>query len=145
MKDNLFELLLNLFEQSLAQLQKNQKTGNQDNTESHEEEQTDTEEGQFLYIKPAQQTSSRVLSFNEKIKLSAASSQFLIKMKLWGILDDQMFELVMNQVEHIDSSIINLQEIKWLIRQVLSDHLDEKQLPFLDLVLYQTPDELVAH
>lgn len=144
MKDNLFELLFNLFEKSLSQVQEKHeaKTAELSIQEQHEESDADRN---ALYIQQAQRTSTRVFTYNEQMKMTKASYQFLMKMKLWGIVDAHLFELIMDELDSSDSRIITLQEAKWTIRNVLAKTLDEEQLAFLDLVLYQKEDELTVH
>jgi Smg protein len=143
MKDNLFELLLNLFEKSLTQIQKSHHSTEQESAGLHEEElQSDS---QTLHIKSAQEQSTRVFTYDEQMKLTKASYQFLMKMKLWGVVDNDCFELIMNQLFCSDSRIITLQETKWTIRNVLANQLSEEQLAFLELVLYQTEDKFTLH
>ena len=144
MKDNLFELLLNLFEQSLSQLQKSNQSIDPDTLELNGEEGSNSE-NQSLYIRNAQLNSTRVFTYDEQMKLTKASYQFLMKMKLLGIIDNDGLELIMNQLQFSESRIVILQETKWAIRNVLSSNLNEEQLAFLDLVLYQSEDELTLH
>lgn len=143
MKDNLFELLLNLFETSLAQLQKSNDLS--DNELSAQEDDTNDPENQSLYLRPALDSSTRVLTYDEQMKLTKASYQFLMKMKLWGVVNHDTFELIMNQIQLSDSRIVTLQETKWTIRNCLANNLNEQQVAFLDLVLYQSEDELTVH
>jgi uncharacterized protein Smg (DUF494 family) len=143
-KDNLFEMLLNLFETSLAQLQKNHESSDQDLQELHGDESMNAEE-HALHIKSAQHKSTRIFTYEEQIKLTKASYQFLMRMKLWNIIDIDLFELIINQLQFSESRIVTLQETKWTIRNVLAANLNEEQLAFLDMVLYQTEDELTIH
>lgn len=145
MKDNLFEMLLNLFETSLAQLQKSHKSDDQDSPQLIDEEERLSAEDQALHIKSAQPQSTRVFTYEEQMKLTKASYQFLMRMKLWDIIDVDLFELILNQLQFSESRIVTLQETKWTIRNVLATNLNEEQLAFLDLVLYQTEDELTIH
>ena len=145
MKDNLFELLLNLFEKSLTQLQKSHQNSDTDSSELNQDEQLFSADDQSLYLKSAQQSSTRVFTYDEQMKLTKASYQFLMRMKLLGVIDTDLFELVMNQFQFSESRIITLQETKWTIRNILANHLTEDQLAFLDLVLYQIEDELTLH
>jgi uncharacterized protein Smg (DUF494 family) len=142
MKDNLFEMLLNLFETSLAKLQKGYQSNGVD---SESEEENAGDEEQMVRIKPQHQKSTRVFIRDEQMKLTKASYQFLMRMKLLTILNNELFEVIMNQLHCSDSRIVTLQETKWTIRNVLSSSLTEEQLAFLDLVLYQVEDKLVAH
>lgn len=144
MKDNLIEILLNLFEQSLAQLQKDQKTSDQDTTDLNDEE-TATSEEKMVYLQSQQQTSTRVFTYEEQMKLSKASYQFLMRMKLCKILNADALELILNQLQFSESRVVTLHETKWTIRSSLAHNLDEEQLAFLDLVLYQAEDELTVH
>ncbi len=144
MKDNLFELLLNLFEKSLTQLQKSHQSADPDSPGLHDEESYHPDD-HSLFIRTAQQSSTRVFTYDEQMKLTKASYQFLMKMKLLGIVDNDGLELIMNQLQFSESRIVTLQETKWTIRNVLANNLNEEQLAFLDLVLYQSEDELTLH
>ncbi|WP_058533645.1 DUF494 family protein [Legionella saoudiensis] len=143
MKDNLFEMLLNLFETSLTQLQKSQKSADAEAAEQMNEEGTADE--QVVHVRPQQQTSTRVLTYDEQMKLTKASYQFLMRMKLWDVINAESFETIINQLQFSDSRIVTLEETKWTIRNVLSANLNEEELTFLDLVLYQTEEELTLH
>lgn len=145
MKDNLFEMLLNLFEKSLTQLQKSHKTGDQDSQDLINDDELLDSTDQALHIKSAQHKSTRIFTYDEQMKLTKASYQFLMRMKLWSIIDVDVFELILNQLQFSESRIVTLQETKWTIRNVLASSLNEEQLAFLDLVLYQTEDELTLH
>ncbi|KTD03729.1 DUF494 domain-containing protein [Fluoribacter gormanii] len=145
MKDNLFEMLLSLFEQSLTQLQESHKTADQDATEQLNEDENLASEEQVLHLKLQQNTSTRVFTYDEQMKLTKASYQFLMRMKLWKVLNPESFEMIMNQLQFSESRIVTLQETKWTIRNALSSSLNEEQLAFLDLVLYQSEDELTFH
>lgn len=140
MKDNLFEMLLNLFEKSLTQIQKNHKSLDKDSSEQINEDGLLHSEDEALYIKSAQHTSTRVFTYEEQMKLTKASYQFLMRMKLWGIIDMDVFESILNQLQCSESRIVTLRETKWTIRNVLATNLNEDQLTFLDLVLYQSED-----
>lgn len=144
MKDNLFELLLNLFEQSLTQLQKNQQSADQEALEQHEGEAVNSDD-QSLYVRSAHPYATRVLTYDEQMKMTKASYQFLMKLKLWGVIDNDCFEQIMNQLHFSESRVITLQETKWTIRSILANTLTEEQLSFLDLVLYQSEDQLTLH
>lgn len=144
MKDNLFEMLMNLFETSLTQLQKSHKSVNQELMEEVNEEYSDEEE-HVLHIQLQHHESTRVFTYDEQMKLTKASYQFLMRMKLWNIINAEFFEMIMNQLQFSESRIVTLQETKWAIRNVLSSCLNEAQLAFLDLVLYQAEDKLTVH
>jgi uncharacterized protein Smg (DUF494 family) len=145
MKDNLFEMLLNLFEKSLTQLQKSHQSAEKNSSEHHGEEEHSDSEEQSLYVKSASTTSTRVLTYEEQMKLTKASYQFLMQMTLWNVIDRDTFEAIINQLQFSESQIVTLEETKWTIRNVLATHLTEQQLAFLDLVLYRTEDNLEIH
>ncbi|QBR84889.1 DUF494 family protein [Legionella israelensis] len=146
MKENLFEMLLSLFEKSLAQLKKKENSGSESGTSVEEvtEEDLDSQEN-LICIKGANELSTRVFTSDERLKLTKASYQFLTRLKLWGIIDARVFELILNQLLFSDSRVVSLQETKWTIRNTLADSLDTEQLAFLDLVLYQKEDQLTLH
>ena len=147
MKDNLLEMLMNLFETSLSQLQKNHQA-----IDEKQPEVTDGDEieghGQGIeakYFKSPQHESTRIFTYEEQTKLTKAGYQFLKRMKLWGMIDADILELVMNQVLFSDSHVVTLEEVKWTIRNVMVTFLTADQMTFLDLVLYHKEDELIAH
>lgn len=146
MKDNLFEMLLSLFETSLTQLTKSQNVIEQDsNPDNTDDDVMFNAEDNALYVKSSQNLSTRIFTYEEQMKLTKASYQFLMRTKLWGIIDEHLFELVINQLQFSESRIVTLQETKWTIRNTLATDLSENQLAFLDLVLYQTEDALTKH
>lgn len=145
MKDNLFEMLLNLFEKSLTQLQKSQNTVAQEAMECIDSEESSAEEEQILHLKSPQDTSTRVFTYDEQMKLTKASYQFLMRMKIYKMINTEAFETILNQLQCSESRIVTLQETKWTIRNVLANYLNEEQLAFLDLVLYQAEDKLTLH
>lgn len=145
MKDNLFEMLLNLFETSLTQLQKDHQSAATDATEQANEEENVASDEQMLHVKLQQNTSTRVFTYDEQMKLTKASYQFLMRMLSWKVINAETFEIIMNQLQFSESRIVTLQETKWTIRNVLSSNLNEEQLAFLDLILYQAEDELTLH
>lgn len=145
MKDNLFEMLMNLFEASLTKLQKSQLIPAAETSTENESLNTDNHKVEIQYIKSARSDSTRIFTDQEQIKLTKASYQFLKRMRLLGVLNAEVLELIMNQIAYSESNIVTLEETKWTIRQVLSTFLNEDQIAFLDLVLYQKEDELIAH
>jgi len=152
MKDSLFEMLLNLFEKTLAQLKESHVAANAIDEDSENKEDGYTpsllsskNEMEAEFIKSAHQNSMRVFTADEQIKFTKASYQFLMRMSSWGVIDSEAMELIINQLIFSDSRFVSLQETKWVIRNVLADNLDAEQLAFLDLVLYQREDELPLH
>lgn len=142
MKDSLFELLINLFEKSLAQLKERNRNAAVDPYDVSNGE-TVTEN---LIFKAARGTSMRVFTDDEKQKLTKASYQLLTRLLLWNIVDAKDVELVINQLLFSESRFISLHETKWTVRNTLSEVLDTAQLAFLDLMLYPLKeDSLLLH
>ena len=148
MKDSLFEMLLSLFEKTLAQLKEKGVTEGRGtgDTEKHTELSGSSSKGIVTeLIKTAEHTSMRVFTYDEQMKLTKASYQFLMRLLVWEVIDPEILELVMNQLLFSDSRFVTLEETKWTIRNALVDSLDAEQLAFLDLVLYQKEDEFTLH
>jgi uncharacterized protein Smg (DUF494 family) len=143
MKDNLFEMLLNLFEKSLTKLQESHKTAEKDGSEQATED--NDQEEQVLHLKSQDHNSTRIFTYDEQMKLTKASYQFLMRMKLWDIINAEYFEIIMSQLQFSESRIVTLQETKWTIRNALASTFSEEQLAFLDLILFQAEDELTLH
>ncbi|MGQ3888442.1 DUF494 family protein [Legionella sp. CNM-1927-20] len=143
MKDNLLELLMNFFEKSLSKLTKSQTNIAEDDLANNNDvEPTDNT---ALIVRAARDTSMRIFTINEKIKFTKASYQFLTRMLLWGVIAPETLELVINQLVNSESRFVTLEETKWAIRNFLAENLDDSQLAFLDLVLYQKEDGLSLH
>lgn len=142
MKDNLFELLLNLFEKTLTQLKESHVANHKNGIES---EQNAANAVNFAIIKAAQPNSMRVVTYDEQIKLTKASYQFLMRAVSWGVISKETFEVVIHQLLGSESRFVTLQETKWTIRNTLAQRLDAEQLAFLDLVLYHQEDQLLLH
>lgn len=146
MKDNLFEMLLNLFEKTLSQLKESRLTDNSDtDNEKQSDKQTSSAEKQAAFVKSAHPNSLRVFTDLEQIKFTKASYQFLVRVASWGILAPDVLELIINQLFFSESRFVTLQETKWTIRTTLAANLDAEQLAFLDLVLYHKEDKLPLH
>ncbi len=142
MKDNLFELLLNLFENSLSQLHKGTE---QETLASEADDESSAGTEHSLFIRAAHASSTRIFTYAEQMKLTKAGYQFLMKMKLLGVVDHEHFEQIMNQLDTSESRIITLQEIKWTIRYILANTLSEEQLAFLELVLQPIDEKHALH
>ena len=148
MKDNFFEMLLNLFEMTLSQLKDNHESKNAKNIESEKvvEQIGDNIVVSALEIfKKAGSNSIRVFTIDEQMKLTKASYQFLMRIKSWGFVTPEIFELIISKLIFSESRFVSLQETKWTIRNTLANSLDVTQLAFLDLVLYHAEDGLLLH
>lgn len=144
MKDNLFEMLLNLFEKTLTQLKESHLSTNKNDLD-HEKQDDHHTESQAAFIRSAHEDSIRVFTELEQLKLTKASYQFLVRIVSWGFLAPDVLELIINQLVLSESRFVTLQETKWTIRSALANSLNAEQLAFLDLVLYHKEDKLQLH
>lgn len=144
MKDNLFEMLLNLFEKTLTQL-KESHVSTSESPQPIDHQSARKEEAQAVFIRSARSESARIFSEHEQVKLTKASYQFLVRIVSWGVFAPELFESIINQLSFSDSRFVLLQETKWTIRSTLASSLDAEQLAFLDLVLYHKEDGLPLH
>jgi len=160
MKDNLLEMLLTLFEQTLTQLKETyvpeipkELSINQElNPTLHRP--TDVQVSfptgkkttlEMHWFRSADNQSIRVFTPAEQMKLTSASHQFLKHLGRLGVLSFDSMEFVINRLMFSESRFVNLQETKWAVRNTLADNLPAEQLAFLDLVLYQKEDGLPLH
>lgn len=151
MKDNLFEMLLHLFEKTLTQLKEHHASTNQTLSDAEISAQAAAflSAGQIetnnMTVKAARPGSMRIYSVDEQLKFSKASYQFLVRLSSWGVVALDTVETIINQLIFSESHLVSLQETKWTVRNTLASSLDAEQLAFLDLVLYHKEDELPAH
>lgn len=148
MKDNLFEMLLSLFEKTLTQLKESHASTGENDTapEKQADVHDSTKTGaDLVFVRAAHQDATRVFTYDEQMKLTKASYQFLMRVVSWGVISADVFELILNQLIFSDSRFVSLQETKWTIRSTLASSLDAEQLAFLDLVLYHKEDKLSLH
>lgn len=146
MKDNLFELLLSLFEKTLAQL-KEQKQSIAPNEDGSEANVTDDKKVgvEVEILKEASDIATRVFTRDEQLKLTKASYQFLMRLESMGLISSKSLELVINRLFFSESRFVSLQETKWTIRNTLEQSLNAEQLAFLELVLYCQEDGVALH
>lgn len=152
MKDNLFEMLLSLFEKTITKLKEAQLAQHEKNNLEKEPLAMNVTEVDWSHesidmeqIKPAGQDSMRILTNEEKMKLTKASYQFITRMHMWGVLSREEMEDVLNQVSFSDSRFVGLEETKTMIRDTLVDELNTEQQAFLDLILYQQEEHFTLH
>lgn len=152
MKDSLFELLFNLFEKTLDELKQAQlddKTQAKSVTEQHDDCLTplivSKDSVSMELVKEAHKKSIRVLTADERMKLTKASYQFLMRMLAWDVIDASVLELTINHLLLSDSRFVSLQETKWALRGILAETMSAEELAFLDLVLYHNEDGYVLH
>lgn len=148
MKDNLFEMLLTLFEKTLTQLKENSPSKDTDDLTklNSSDENVGSESCDYAELTAlANCNSIRVFSSIEQTKLTKSSYQFLMRLSSWQVIGRDMLEQIIDRLIFSDSDFVTLQETKWMVRNTLADVLDAEQLAFLDLVLYHKEDELPLH
>jgi uncharacterized protein Smg (DUF494 family) len=141
MNDNLMELLFDLVEKSLAQLKKNFMP---DNTEQQDNKVDVTSLEEYKYpIKHKNKV--RIVTYQEQMKLTKLSYQFLLRMQALGIITEDAFENILDLLQSSHSRIVHLDETKWAIQKVLAQSLDDNQQAFLDLLLYHKENNHALH
>lgn len=135
------ELLFDLVEKSLAQLKKNfipddaKKEGNEVDVLSNE-----------AYRHPIKHKNKvRIITYQEQLKLTKLSYQFLLRMQALGVIAEEAFETILDLLQSSHSRIVHLDETKWAIQKVLSHSLDDNQQAFLDLLLYHKENKHALH
>lgn len=157
MKDSLFEILLNLFEKTLAQLKENSENAQRVDL-SDEKSLTQSAESpetaaatetpapvQARLLQAEKATSIRVFNHDERLRLTKASYQFITRLRSWGIVSPEVLELIINRLMYSESRFVSLYETKWTIRNTLASNLSSEQLLFLDLILFQREDGMRLH
>ena len=114
MKENIFEILLRLFEKTIIHL----KNGVEQTTPKLEKPNADMlkDPTTSLIIKKPRPDSIRVYSREETLKLTKASFQFLVRLSEWGVVSREIIELVLHQLSLSKESVIGLDDLKWTIR-----------------------------
>ena len=148
MKDSsLFDLLLDLFERTIAQLKERYpqvseaseaQVLSEDNLKNAELFVIPNKKAaiHMALVQSASDKSFRVFTTDERVRLTKMSHQFLQRLVSWGVVSSDMMELILNRLMFSDSHLISLSEVKWTVRNTLAGTLDDEQLAFLDLVLY---------
>ena len=128
MKDQLFEILLSLFEQALNQLRYHQE---QKQDSKPKEVLIDTQQ-QFLFCQDSSSQATRVIITVEQVKLTKPAIQFLMRLMHTGMLSSFHFEQVMNLVLESHQRYVTVEEVGIIIHQVLSESLSERELMMLE-------------
>jgi Smg protein len=142
MKDSLFDLLLDLFEKTIAQLKERYPSLLENERDNANESQvvSSSDKKTTLHVamlRSAGESAFRVFTPDERMRLTKASYQLLQRLNAWDIVKPDMMELILNRLMFSESRFIQLHETKWVVRSTLATLLDTEQLAFLDLVLYQ--------
>ena len=138
MKDSLFQMLLNLFEKSISQDLTN--LVNNSSVEIEESLASDP-----IIIKQATSKSTRVIAECEYRKMTKAGLQFIYRMLEVKLIGQENLEVILQQIEDSESSLVSLEEVKWIIRENLSTDLEPAQLAYMDRIIYPEDKAHVIH
>lgn len=129
MNDQLFEMLLSLFEQALSQRSERQ-------AKTYENEDLDDELcPPFLVNQLPSEYSTRVLTMTEKLKLTKPALQFLYRMMQAKVLDALHFEEIMHAVLESEYAYVTLANLRQIIHSVLLEFLPSRELLMLEFAL----------
>ncbi|MCC5792318.1 MAG: DUF494 family protein [Legionellaceae bacterium] len=143
MKNSLIEMLMNFFEKSLSQLKASQLEQNLASEAKRLSEESSTPKA--MVYRAASEKAMRIFTYEEQMKLTKASYQFIIRLSKLGIIAPEAMEIIIHHLMLSESRLISLNETKWTLRDILGEGLDANQLAFLDLLLYQKEDKLTRH
>lgn len=143
MKNSLIDILLSLFESAL---EPHNKTDNQENTLQEDFKVIREGETTAEFVKSKNTDSLRVLSFEERIKLTKPAHQLLLQIYASEILPHDVIEVILNKlVEKNIDNYITYDDIKYIIKSTLKSEMDDKQLAIIDLLFYQKEDGQSFH
>lgn len=152
MKNNLFEILLHLFEKSLTQLKEIHKKAlplssslfAKEVTDNLQEEEDDDDdlEHETIMVKSPRPTSLRIFAEEEQTKLTKASYTLLHRLQRYGIIKPEVLEIIIHQLTLSESRFVTIKETQWAIRHFLADNLEPAQLAFLDFILCQKEEKI---
>ena len=148
MKDSLFEILMNFFEKTLTQI----KEANPEHDPISASSNHTTDLDALLpsnygsqVLRQRHKESLRIFTPEEQFKFTKSSYQFMVRLMHLELIAPEIIEEIIHQLLFSESPFVTLQEAKWAIRDTLAPRLNQKQLAFLDLVLYQKEDRLPLH
>jgi hypothetical protein len=128
MKEELFAMLLSLFEQALNNLRTHQQL-----LESSQDQELDAEKiHSYQVLQNQSHLSMRVLTIYEQVKLTKPAIQFLMRLMHTGMLTSEQFEQVMNLVLDSHLRYVTVSELTLIIHQVLAESLSQQELLMLE-------------
>jgi len=146
MKDRLIEMLLHLFDKGLEQAKESDLAfSDAEDALSDALEAPNIDEARAVIVRSPSTSAMRVFTYEEQMKLTKASYQFLMRLSRLGIIAPDAMEMTLHYLMLSDSRLVSLSETKWTLRNILGEDLEHSQLAFLDLVLYQKEDEYAVH
>lgn len=95
------------------------------------------QDGKIKPFKTAYQSSMRIYTEAEKIKLSAKSRGFLLFMENIGQLDANQREMIIDQIMSLGDASISLEDLKWVVMMVLGNSVDgETSAQWLESIVF---------
>ncbi len=136
MKDQLFEMLLSLFEEALLNLRQHHQQLEAANDKSQESIGVlDSHYGETQIFQPPSLNAMRVLTLLEQVKLTKPAIQFLMRLRHTGMLTSVQFEQVMNFVMDSHLRYVPVSEVTMMAHLVLAERLSHRELLMLEFAL----------
>jgi hypothetical protein len=135
MKDQLFEMLLSLFEQALTNLRVNQLQTELSAQDQQTKSLDDTEYGDLKIYKSPSKSACRVLTLLEQVKLTKPAIQFIMRLRHTEVLDSEMFERVMNMVLESPQRFVSVGELMAILHVVMVEHLSDREMMMLEFAI----------
>lgn len=146
MTDNLLDTLMDFVEETLTKIKEaRSETGEYLVTESNESgirpyPLLNTSKHALTH-----QDSMRIFTSEEKFRFTKMSYQFIMRFMQLRLVEPIIMENIIHQLLHGGSRFISIEETKWAIINTLTNHLDTKQLAFLELILCRKEDLAVSN
>ena len=140
MKSNFFEMLMYFVENVLEDIKH----------QACPEASTDLNDQQLLTPPSSTTTNSknyslRIFTTTERLKLSKASYQFIMRLMLLHLIPTTLMEEIIHQLWLSDSHFVTLQETKHVILEVMRTYLNPEQFIFFEFVLTQPTNTIGLH
>ena len=145
MNDQLFAMLLSLFEQTLAQIKQQQKALEIALENDAEYFANSIASGDIPVFQYPSEHSTRVLTRLEQAKLTRPALQFLMRLMHTGMLSAEQFEQVMNLVLETKPHFVNVEEVKQIMHEVLSESLSHKEILMLEFAYDVETSPITMH
>lgn len=95
------------------------------------------QDGKIKPFKTTYQSSMRIYTKAEKIKLNAKSRGFLLFMENIGQLNPNQREMIIDQIMSLGDASISLEDLKWVVMMVLGNSVDgETSAQWLESIVF---------
>ena len=144
MKEELFEILLSIFEHTISQLKRKKSEEHSDS--SQEKFLFDAEDSHPIpFFQYPSSKAMRVVTLEEQIKLTKPALQFLTRLMHTHMLSAEQFEQVMQDVIESEARYVCFSEVHHIVHQVLSQTLSYKDLLMLELAFDVEMSAITMH